>query len=152
MRKLILGLTLAATVVPIAAPVSADPPPWAHGRKHDRWNNNDQRRGWQGYGAYDWNRPDPRYRTYDPARYYRDGRYYQPRVLGVNDSVYRGNDGRYYCRRGDGTTGLILGGILGGVIGNSLDRGRSNTLGTLLGAAGGAAIGHSIDRNIVRCR
>jgi hypothetical protein len=148
MRKLILGLALAATILPVAAPVSADPPPWSHGRKHDRSRGNDR----VDYRRYDWNRPDPRYRGYDAARYYRDDRSYREVRLGRNDRVYRGNDGRYYCRRSDGTTGLILGGLLGGAIGSSLDRGRSNTLGILLGAAGGAALGQSVDRGNVRCR
>jgi len=160
MRKLILGLAMAAAVVPAMAPVSADPPPWSHagGRGHGRGHDRDRgdwrgdRGDWRGYRNYDWNRPDPRYSGYDPGRYYRDGQYYQVRTLGRGDRVYRGGDGRYYCRRSDGTTGLILGGVLGGVIGNSLDRGRSNTLGTLLGIAGGAALGSSIDRGNVRCR
>jgi len=158
MRNLIFGLALAATVIPVAAPVSADPPPWSHaggrGHGHDRDRGDDRRGGndWRGYRNYDWNRPDPRYRGYDPARYYRDGQYYQIRTLRRGDRIYRGDDGRYYCRRSDGTTGLILGGVLGGVIGNSLGRGNSSTLATLLGAAGGAALGSSIDRGSVRCR
>ena len=36
------------------------------------------------------------------------GRYV--RVLSANDRVYLGRDNRYYCRRSDGTTGLIIGG------------------------------------------
>ena len=148
MRTLILGLAIAATVLPVAAPVSADPPPWSHGRKHDRWRGNDR----VDYRQYDWNRPDPRYRGYDATRYYRAGNAYPVRRLGRYDRIYRGTDGRYYCRRSDGTTGLILGGLIGGVVGNSLDRGRSNTLGTLLGAAGGAVLGQAIDRGNVRCR
>lgn len=154
MRNLLIGLALAATIVPVAAPVAADPPPWAHGNKHDRGRHNDRgdRGDWRNGNRYDYNRPDPRYRGYDASRYYRDDRRYREVRLARNDRVYRGNDGRYYCRRSDGTTGLILGGILGGVIGNSLDRGRSNTLGTLVGVAGGAALGSSIDRGNVRCR
>ena len=66
--------------------------------------------------------------------------------------VYAGRDGRYYCKRQDGTTGLIVGGIAGGVLGNIIAPGGSKTLGTLLGAAGGAAVGSSIDKDNVRCR
>ena len=147
MRKFILAAALAATVLPSVA--MADPPPWApaHGRRaHDR----DDRRDWK---RYDYNRPDTRYgRSYDPARYYRDGRYYGERRLSRNDRVYRGNDGRYYCRRSDGTTGLIIGAVAGGLLGNALDNGRSSTLGTILGAGGGALIGRSIDRGEVKCR
>ena len=89
---------------------------------------------------------------YDPARYYRSGPNYQERVLSSDERVYRGNDGRYYCRRSDGTTGLIAGAALGGLLGNALSSGRSATFGTLLGVAGGAALGSSIDRGRVVCR
>lgn len=88
---------------------------------------------------------------YDPAGDYRDGPQYRERVLQPQDRVYAGTDGRYYCRRSDGTTGLIIGGAAGGVLGN-LVGGRSSTIATLLGAAGGALAGRSIDQNQVRCR
>jgi hypothetical protein len=42
--------------------------------------------------------------------YDRQGRYVQPRAVRANDRVWRGNDGRYYCKRDNGTTGLIIGG------------------------------------------
>lgn len=89
---------------------------------------------------------------YDPSRYYRQGNY-QERVLSANDRVYSGSDGRYYCRRSDGTTGLIVGGALGGVLGNVIDGGRSRIVGTLLGGAAGALAGRSVDQNgQIRCR
>ena len=81
-----------------------------------------------------------------------DRRRYREYRLSQNDRVYRGQDGRYYCRRSDGTTGLIVGGIAGGVLGNIIAPGGSETLGTLLGAAAGAAVGASVDRNNVRCQ
>ena len=102
--------------------------------------------------SYDYNRPDPAYGRYDPSRYYRADPSYRERVLGPNDRIYRGSDGRYYCRRPDGTTGLIIGGIAGGILGNVIAPDGSETLGTILGALAGAAIGHEIDRNNVRCR
>jgi outer membrane lipoprotein SlyB len=104
-----------------------------------------------GYG-YDYNRPDPSYGSYDAARYYREDRRYRERRLARNDRVYRGRDGRYYCRRSDGTTGLIVGGVAGGVLGSIIAPGGSETLGTLLGAAGGAVAGRAIERDQVRCR
>ena len=116
---------------------------------HDRGHHYGSRAQWR---HYDWNRRPPGYRHYYADRYYRDGSYYQPRRLYRTDRVYRGSDGRYYCRRSDGTTGLIVGGVLGGLIGNSLSNGRSSTLGTLLGVAGGAALGSSIDRGQIQCR
>jgi len=109
------------------------------------------------YGAYDYNRPDPAYGGYDAARYYRgDSQRYRERRLGRNDRIYRGKDGRYYCRHSDGTTGLIVGGVAGGILGNIIAPGGSETLGTLLGAAGGALAGRAIERgnnkDDVRCR
>ena len=101
--------------------------------------------------------PDP-YATdrdeggYDPARYYRPGT--EERVLRPEDRVYAGEDGRYYCKRSDGTTGLIVGGAAGGILGNVIDGGHSRTVGTLLGGAIGALAGRSIDQqqSQVRCR
>lgn len=78
---------------------------------------------------------------------YNDGYY-----LRDEDSIYRDNDGRYYCRKPDGTTGLVVGGLAGGVLGNIIAPGGSKTLGTILGAGAGALAGRAIDRNSVRCR
>lgn len=104
------------------------------------------------YGRYDYDRPDPRYSGYYAENYYRNDRRYRERRLGDNDRIYRGRDDKYYCRRNDGSTGLIVGGIAGGVIGNVIASGRSETLGTVIGAIGGAAVGREIDRSNVRCR
>lgn len=73
------------------------------------------------------------------------------RNLGDNDQIYRDNDGRYYCKRDDGTTGTIVGALAGGVLGNVIAPGGSKTLGTILGAGGGALAGRAIDKNDVRC-
>jgi hypothetical protein len=88
---------------------------------------------------------------WDATHYYRDGDY-QERVLTRDDRIYYGSDGRYYCRRPDGTAGLIIGGVAGGVIGNAIAPGGSKTLGTILGAAGGAAIGDAVATSDTRCR
>ena len=104
------------------------------------------------YGSYDYNRPDPAYNGYYADRYYRDDRRYRERRLNDGDRVYRGENGQYYCRRSDGTTGLIVGAIAGGFLGNIIARGNSDTLGTILGAVAGGAAGRAIDRSDVRCR
>jgi hypothetical protein len=106
------------------------------------------------YGRYDYNTPDPRYNGYYADNYYRSDRRYREYRLGQNDRVYRGRDGRYYCRRSDGTTGLIVGGVAGGILGNIIAPGDSKTLGTVLGAIGGAAVGAAADsgNSDVRCR
>ena len=145
MRKFIIGVALAALALPAAMPAQAQNRDWSRDRDHR------DRGDWQRGRNYDWNRPDPNYGGYDAARYYRQGNYSERRLT-RNDRVYRGNDGRYYCRRSDGTTGLIVGALAGGLLGNALDGGRSSTLGTILGAGGGALLGKSIDKGNARCR
>ena len=126
-----------------------------YGSRDDGWGYYDRNYS-QRYGSYDWNRPDPRVGGYYADNYYRDDRRYRERRLSRDDRIYRGRDGRYYCRRSDGTTGLIVGGLAGGVLGNIIAPGGSKTLGTVLGAIGGAAAGAAIDsgdRNDgIRCR
>lgn len=108
------------------------------------------------YRRYDYNNPDPQYGGYYADKYYReDNRRYRERRLSQNDRVYRGQDGRYYCRRPDGTTGLVVGAAVGGLLGNLIAPGGSKVLGTLLGGAGGAVAGQAIDKDSqrdVRCR
>lgn len=72
-------------------------------------------------------------------RYYRNGQYVGP--------TWRGRDGRYYCRRSNGTTGLLIGGAAGALIGREIDGGRNRTAGTLIGAAAGALIGREVQRS-----
>ena len=106
------------------------------------------------YGNYDWNHPDPTYNGYYADRYYREDHRYREYRLGADDRIYRGNDGRYYCKRNDGTTGLVVGAVAGGVLGNVIDGGHSRSVGTILGAILGGAAGRSIDNNNseVHCR
>ena len=121
-----------------------------------RW----QRQNWSsGYGDrpsgnYGGNYPSGNYvTTYDASRYYRDGPNYSERRLSDNDEVYRGSDGRYYCKRNDGTTGLIVGAATGGILGNIIDGGHNRAAGTLIGGALGALAGKSIAQNSdIRCR
>jgi len=90
--------------------------------------------------------------NWDPARHYEDeSNRGDERVMTENDRVYRGSDGRYYCKRNDGSTGLVIGGLAGGVLGNIIGGGL---LGTLLGAGGGALLGKKIDkdREEVKCK
>ena len=107
------------------------------------------------YGRYDYDRPDPRHGGYYADNYYRNDRRYRERRLSNDDRIYRGRDGKYYCRRNDGSTGLIVGGVIGGIAGNVIAPGDSKTLGTVLGAVGGAVAGRAIERSgndEVRCR
>jgi hypothetical protein len=65
---------------------------------------------------------------------------------------WRGKDGRTYCRRPNGTTGLLIGGAAGALVGRALDGGRNHATGTILGAAGGALLGREVQRNSSRER
>jgi outer membrane lipoprotein SlyB len=66
-------------------------------------------------------------------------------------SEWRGDDGRTYCRKSNGTVGIIVGGAGGALLGRAVDGGRSRATGTILGAAAGALLGREIDRKR-RCR
>jgi hypothetical protein len=129
------------TAVPVAAApaglTAAEPAAAAfQPQRRDRDDRRDDRR-WRG-DQRDW----------EPSTSYREGRY-RERRLGRNDRIYKGRDGRAYCKRNDGTTGLVVGALGGGVLGNLVGGG---TLGTLLGAGGGALLGREVDRGGVRCR
>ncbi len=64
---------------------------------------------------------------------------------------WRGNDGRMYCRKSDGTTGLVVGAVGGALLGRAVDTDGDRATGTIVGAAAGALIGKSIDSKR-RCR
>ena len=95
---------------------------------------------------------------YDDDRYYGDryrgdqsySRYGEP--VHRNTRVWRGGDGRYYCRKENGTTGLLIGAGVGGLIGNEVAGRGDKGVGILLGAVGGAILGREIDRSNSRCR
>ena len=178
MRKLILAAAMSAVMIPAAPALSqsrdeqrilrdcardlrdADTRGEVRRERRDcrqdlRQERREQRRearNWRQYRNYDHNRTEPGYNAYYADQYYRDGRYYRERRLSANDRVYRGQDGRYYCRRPDGTTGLIIGGAIGALLGNAIDNGRSSLLGTLIGGGAGALAGREIARGGVRCR
>ena len=103
------------------------------------------------YSRYDYNRYEPGYNRYYADRYYRDGRYYADRRITRTDRLYRGQNGQYYCRRNDGTTGLIIGAGVGALLGNQLNLGGSATVRTIIGGAGGALLGRAIERGSLRC-
>ena len=65
---------------------------------------------------------------------------------------WQGQDGRTYCKKSNGTTGLLVGGVAGALIGRTIDTRGDRTAGTVLGAVGGALIGREIERSAARCR
>jgi hypothetical protein len=80
------------------------------------------------------------------SRYYNNGYY--------NGPVWRDSRGRYRCRRGNGTTGLIVGAAGGALVGRAIDGGRNRTTGTIVGAVAGALVGREVQRSrqTRRCR
>jgi hypothetical protein len=110
------------------------------------------------YGDDDWDddrdyRRDRRYDRRDWRDDRRDRREYQrDRRLSRGDRVWRGEDGRYRCRRDDGTTGLVIGAVGGALLGRTIDTRGDRSLGTLLGAIGGGLLGREVDRGEARCR
>ncbi len=124
MRKFLSAAVAGMLMIP-SATAFADPPGWApaHGKRYN-----------------------------ERVRYDRQGRYLEPRRLSRDDRVWRGRDGRYYCRRDNGTTGLIIGAAVGGLLGNQIAGSGDRTLGTIIGAAGGGLLGRAIDRGELRCR
>ena len=123
MRKVILGLAAVTMTVP-ASPATA--------AAYDRYDGSRYSRN------YD--RDDGR-----DSRYYdRDGAYYGP--------TWRGRDGRTYCRRSNGTTGMIVGGAAGALAGRAIDTRGERTTGTILGAVAGALLGREVQRSRSRCR
>jgi hypothetical protein len=179
MRKFIVAATLASLALPLVPAMAQSGPPTTtaqedrqDARRDNKRDREDARRDnkrdlrdarterqrlqrvdRREYRRFDYDRPDPRYGNYQADRYYYASSKYRSRRLHANDRIYRGQDNRYYCRRSDGTTGLIIGGLVGGLLGNAIAPGDSRTLGTLFGAGAGAAIGSSIGRNRrVNCR
>lgn len=89
-----------------------------------------------------------------PAHGKRAKQAYQPRYYNSPQGVryWQGEDGRYYCKRSNGTTGLIIGAAAGALAGRAIDTRGERATGTILGAAAGALLGRQIDRGEVRCR
>ena len=131
MGKQFMGLVSAMAVGLTLVSGVADAKP-SHHRKDDR-------------ARYEWRGNQ---RNWEPSRSYRSGNY-RERRLGRNDQIFRGHDGRAYCRRSDGTTGLVIGGVGGALLANLVG---GKTLGTIAAGVGGALLGREIDRGKVKCR
>jgi hypothetical protein len=70
---------------------------------------------------------------------------------GYEGREWRGKDGRLYCKKSDGTVGLIVGGVGGALLGRAIDTRGERTTGTVLGAGAGALLGREVARKR-RCR
>jgi len=183
MKRSLIALSLALSIAPVlavtaspaAAQSRADEIRWQEAQRRfdneraiyerERARYEDARRygrgGYRGdrgagYGGgyderYGWRRGDSR--DWEPSRYYRDDPRYEERPLSAQDEVYRGADGRYYCRRSDGTTGLVVGAGVGALIGRGIDTRGERTTGTVVGGVLGALVGREVERSQdMRCR
>ncbi|MEO6387009.1 MAG: glycine zipper 2TM domain-containing protein [Croceibacterium sp.] len=98
------------------------------------------------------NRGNRGYQNYQSGYGYNNSRVAYDEPVYRNTRVWRGNDGRPYCQKKDGTTGLIIGAAAGALLGREVDGGRDHTLGTVLGAAAGALLGKEVASGGNRCR
>jgi len=122
---------------------------------NNRYGNQRYAYGGPGYDQGNgpgWQQDGWRQQGWHAEQFYRPGGNYRPVNLGRNDQVWRGYDNRHYCRRNDGTTGLIIGGLAGGTLGNVIAPGGSKLLGSIIGGGLGAVLGNSIDRGQVVCQ
>ena len=135
-------VSLAGAMPAVAAPTfhaTSDfvaPGQEANAHSRDRYDRGDYRRGYGNRSGY--------------RSGYRDS--YRGEPVYRNTRVWRGDNGRYYCRRQNGTTGLLIGGAAGALLGREVDNRGDRTLGTVLGAVGGALVGREIDRGGSSCR
>ena len=88
----------------------------------------------------------------DERRAYREGRRDARKQVRYEGRYWRGDDGRYRCKRSNGTTGLLVGAGVGALIGDQVAGRGDKTLGAIVGGLGGAAAGRAIDRSRVSCR
>ena len=179
MRKLVIGAAMAALVLPLAsAPAFAQSGGYEDGYDKPYGDDDyDARRGDDGkYEQIEPIDPDddymepidpddqvqpiepgnddvePIYPDDDDVEPIRpEDRY--PREHAQDDGkVWRGEDGRRFCRRSDGTAGLVVGGGAGALVGHAIDSRGSRGAGTILGGVLGALIGRAIERDATRCR
>jgi hypothetical protein len=135
----------AASMTLAAAPASAERPYYSNSYERSDYD--------YGRAGYDRSYERNYERRYDRNEYDSYGRYNEPRRVGRGDQVWRGNDGRYYCKRDNGTTGLIIGAAGGALLGRAIDSHGERTTGTILGAVLGGLLGKSVDQNSnARCR
>jgi len=63
---------------------------------------------------------------------------------------FKDRNGHWRCRKPDGTTGTIGGGVAGALVGRTIDTRGDRTVGTLGGAIVGALAGREIDKEVQR--
>jgi hypothetical protein len=149
-------LKQAALALVLPGALLAGAPALAHDRDWDDDDRYEQRYDRHDHGRHrGWDKRDRGYYgggDYYGRDYYRDRVRYDEPVY-RNTRTWRGGDGRYYCRRSDGTTGLLIGGVAGALLGREVAGYRGDrTAGAIIGGAIGALAGKAIDSNGRRCR
>lgn len=161
-----IALTLIAMAAAAATTITAVPATakshhdkrWTqqHGRQVARSTSNAYRQGYKDGSRASNKRPvyviDRTYRgngryTTNNGAYYNNGRY-----ASAAAPYWWGPGGQVYCRRSNGTTGLLVGAVAGGTLGNLIANTGDKTLGTVIGGALGGVIGREVDRGNARCR
>jgi len=137
MKKFLLALATSATLLTAVPAVAGD-----RYERNNRWEQRDNRQ--QDRRDY---RQDRRQSVYD-----NNGRYNEPRRVNRGDRVWQGSDGRGYCERDNGTTGLIIGAAGGALLGRTVDTRGDRTVGTVVGGILGGLLGREVDRGEARCR
>lgn len=132
MNKLLLALAMSSAILPLAAPAAADP--------------------YRGPSRGQVHRAPPHQERHYDNRYNSRGQYRNPHRMTRNDRAWRGRDGRYYCKRDNGTTGLIIGAGVGALAGHEIAGSGDQTLGTIIGGVAGGLLGRQIDRGDLSCR
>ena len=146
-------LKQAALALVLPGVLAAGAPAFAHDHDRDDGDRYEQRYEHRDNGRHrGWDRGDRGYdRNYGRDYYGSRVRYDEP--VYRNTRTWRGDDGRYYCRRSDGTTGLLIGGVAGALLGREVAGYRGDrTAGAIIGGALGALAGKAIDSNNSRCR
>ncbi len=154
------ALALAVPGLALAAPAAAAPA--AHSAAYSNsavWGDQSSQHGKKRHRQYD------RYESRNSGGYYGNGynngyntngyqqQAYYDEPVSSNTRVWQGDDGRYYCRKSNGTTGLVIGAAGGALLGREIaGRNGDRTLGAILGAAGGALLGRQIQKSASRCR
>lgn len=132
MKKFLIGLSALAVAVPaMSTPVAAQ-----NYRDNGRYERDYRDNYRQDY------REDRRDRRNDRrySNYYDNQGYY-------SGPTWRGRNGQNYCRRSDGTTGLLIGAVGGALVGRTIDTRGDRTTGTLLGAVVGGLLGNAIEKD-----
>ncbi|PZU50725.1 MAG: hypothetical protein DI568_02955 [Sphingomonas sp.] len=136
-----------------------------HDKRNDRANDRRDRNN-----AYNQGYRDGRQVQARQSQQYRGNSYgwqqpnYNSRYVNNSYPTYRGaavrgsqpywwgQNGQVYCRRQDGTAGLLVGALAGGTLGNMIAKQGDKTLGSVIGGTLGAVLGNEIAKGNARCR